>query len=119
MDQKIILRFRNSSKGGTCQELPVGKFPSVTLGRDPNCEVAFDPDRDELVSRAHTKIFVLDDNFWIGDLGSRNGTYVNSQRVSGRVKLMPGDIVQLGRGGPEFEFDVDPLPEPALKLSDK
>jgi serine protease Do len=44
-------------------------------------------------------------------MGSRTGTYVNTQRVSGRVKLMPGDIVQLGPGGPEFEFDVDPPPE--------
>jgi serine protease Do len=118
MDQKIILRFRNSSKAGTCQELPVSKFPSVTLGRDPNCEVAFDPDKDDLVSRAHTKIFVLNDSFWIGDLGSRNGTYVNSQRVSGRVKLLPGDIVQLGRGGPEFEFSVDPLPRGVDKHSE-
>jgi pSer/pThr/pTyr-binding forkhead associated (FHA) protein len=104
MEQKIILRFRNSSKAGTSQELPVGKFPNVTIGRDPSCEVAFDPDKDDLVSRAHTKISVEADNFWIGDLGSCNGTYVNTQRVSGRVKLMPGDIVQLGPGGPEFEF---------------
>ncbi len=110
MEQKIILRFRNSSKAGTSQELPVGKFPNITIGRDPSCEVAFDPDKDDLVSRAHTKISAEGDNFWIGDLGSRNGTYVNTQRVSGRVKLMPGDIVQLGPGGPEFEFVVDPPP---------
>ena len=113
MDQKIILRFRNSSKAGTSQEIQVAKFPNVTIGRDPRCEVAFDPKKDELVSRAHTKICVLGDSFWIGDLGSRNGTYVNTQRVSGRVKLMPGDIVQLGPGGPEFEFYVDPLPRAA------
>ena len=114
MEQKIILRFRNSSKAGTSQELPVGKFPNITIGRDPSCEVAFDPDKDDLVSRAHTKISVEGDNFWIGDMGSRNGTYVNTQRVSGRVKLMPGDIVQLGPGGPEFEFVVDPPPPGSL-----
>ncbi len=110
MDQKIILRFRNASKAGTSQEFPVGKFPTITIGRDPSCEVAFDPDKDDLVSRAHTKISMDGDSFWIGDMGSRNGTYVNTQRVSGRVKLMPGDIVQLGPGGPEFEFDLDPPP---------
>ena len=110
MEPRIILRFRNASKAGTSQELPVDKFQNITIGRDPNCEVAFDPDRDDLVSRAHTKISVEGDNFWIGDLGSRNGTYVNTQRVSGRVKLMPGDVVQLGPGGPEFEFDVEPRP---------
>jgi pSer/pThr/pTyr-binding forkhead associated (FHA) protein len=109
MDQKIILRFRNSSKAGTSQEFQVAKFPNVTIGRDPRCEVAFDPKKDELVSRAHTKICLQGESFWIGDLGSRNGTYVNTQRVSGRVKLMPGDVVQLGPGGPEFEFSVEPL----------
>ena len=69
MEQKIILRFRNSSKAGTTEELPVGKFPNVTIGRDPSCEVAFDPDKDDLVSRAHTKIAVEGDNFWISDMG--------------------------------------------------
>lgn len=108
MAQKIILHFRNSSKAGTSQEILVDKFPDFTIGRDPKCEVVFDPEKDQLVSRAHTKICVRDDSYWIGDLGSRNGTYVNTQRVSGRVKLMPGDIVQLGPGGPEFEFSVDP-----------
>jgi pSer/pThr/pTyr-binding forkhead associated (FHA) protein len=109
MDQKIILRFRNSSKAGTTVELPVAKFPNITIGGDPRCDVAFDLDKD--VSRAHTKIFVEDDSFWIGDLGSRNGTYVNTERVSGRVTLIPGDIIQLGPRGPEFEFIVDP-PQP-------
>jgi serine protease Do len=71
------------------------------------------PEEGRIGQGAHTKICVLGDGFWIGDLGSRNGTYVNTQRVSGRVKLMPGDIVQLGPGGPEFEFYVDPLPRAA------
>ena len=110
MEQKIILRFRNSSKAGTTQELPAAEFPEVTLGRDRSCEVAFDRNKDHLVGRAHSRISVVGGNFWIGDLGTRNGTYVNTQRVSGRVKLMPGDIVHLGLGGPEFEFDVDPSP---------
>jgi len=39
VDQKIILRFRNSSKAGTSQEIPAGKFPNITIGRDPSCEV--------------------------------------------------------------------------------
>ena len=52
MDQKIILRFRNSSKAGTSQEIPAGKFPNITIGRDPSCEVAFDPDKDDLVTQS-------------------------------------------------------------------
>ncbi len=119
MDQRIILRFRTSSKAGTSQELPVGEFPNVTFGCDSSCQVVFEADQDDLVSRAHAKISVDGDSFWIGDLGSRNGTYVNSQRVSGRVKLMRGDIVQLGPGGPEFEFNVDPPPLGMLRAAQR
>ncbi len=87
-------------------------LPILQLVRDPKCDVVFDPERDEQVSRAHTKICLRDDNFWIGDLGSRDGTYVNNQRVSGPVKLIPGDIIRLGQDGPEFEFQVDSFPRP-------
>jgi serine protease Do len=115
MDEKIVLRYTQGSKTGRVEEFPLEKARAtgLTVGRESTCEIAFDADKDDLVSRTHSKITVEGDNppnFWIGDLGSRNGTYVNKQRISSRVKLMPGDIVQLGPGGPEFEFDMNPRP---------
>jgi hypothetical protein len=44
--------------------------------------------------------------FAILDLAARNGTFVNRRRVTGKALLQPGDVVQLGAGGPEFQFDV-------------
>src|SRR5947208_1710705 len=111
MDQKIILRFYNAGKAGTTAEFPVKQYRSITVGRDRSCEVIYDSDRDDLVSRLHSKITVEDSvpqSFTVSDFGSRNGTYVNRQRISGSVTLNPGDCVQLGPGGPEFEFDLAP-----------
>ncbi len=113
MDLKAILRFRNASKAGTSSEFSVRQFRSISIGRDPSCEVAYDPDRDDLVSRLHAKITIEASNppsFILSDFGSRNGTFVNRQRIAGAVKITPGDLIQLGPGGPEIEFDLDPKP---------
>lgn len=112
MDEKIVLRYTQGSKTGRVEEFPLerARNTGLTIGREATCEIAFDADKDDLVSRTHSKITVEGDGYWIGDLGSRNGTYVNKQRISSRVKLMPGDVVQLGPGGPEFEFDLNPRP---------
>jgi hypothetical protein len=113
MDQKILLRFRNASKAGTTAEFPVKQYRSISIGRDPSCEVVYDSDRDDLVSRLHSKITIEagpTPSFVLSDFGSRNGTFVNNQRIGSPTRLSPGDRVTLGPGGPEFEFDVDPRP---------
>ncbi len=63
------------------------------LGRDRSkCDIAIE---DDAVSREHAKIRFEGGRFWIYDLGSRNGTFVNSQRVQ-RQMLMDGDRIQVG-----------------------
>jgi serine protease Do len=114
MDPKVVLRFRNSSRAGTVAEFPVKQYRSITIGRDPSCEVAFDEDREELVSRLHLKLTIEGGQpltCEISDFGSRNGTFVNHRRLASVARLMPGDLVQMGAGGPEFEFDFEPRPE--------
>ncbi|MGH7712202.1 MAG: FHA domain-containing protein, partial [Gemmatimonadaceae bacterium] len=68
---------------------------------------------DDLVGRQHARL-ARDPNdkyrFSVTDLNSRNGTYVNKKRVIGQMWLAPGDVLQLGAGGPEIQFDIDPLP---------
>ena len=113
MDQKVILRCRTGSKAGTSADFPVKQYRTISIGRDPSCEIAYDPDQDDLVSRLHSKITIEAGNppsFVITDFSSRNGTFVNRQRIGGAVKLTPGDLIQLGPGGPEIEFDIDPRP---------
>ncbi len=111
--ERIVLRHQRGSRANQVDEFPLDHVSELIIGRDPSATVKFDPESDDLVSRQHAKI-VQDSNdptrFLIADLGSRNGTFVNQQRISGEVALSVGDVIQLGAGGPEFGFDLDPRP---------
>ena len=51
--------------------------------------------KDRHASRKHARIILLDDNYVIEDLGSMNGTYVNSQKISMHY-LNEGDKIKIG-----------------------
>lgn len=74
---------------------------AMTLGRDPSNRVVTPADRFPHVSSHHARIVGEDGRFFIEDLGSRNGTLVNGQRVE-RAPLQNGTILQLGDLGPRF-----------------
>ncbi len=65
----------------------------TTTGRSPESDVFLD---DVSVSRKHAEIRRQPDGFYIHDLGSMNGTYVNRERVE-ITKLAARDEVQIGR----------------------
>ena len=64
-----------------------------TIGRAPEADLFLD---DVTVSREHAVIERERDGFYIRDLDSLNGTYVNRSRVS-RQRLSDGDEVQVGK----------------------
>lgn len=111
--ERIVLRHRSGSKANQVEEFPLSHFVELTIGRDPAAVVRYDPDQDDLVGRQHAKI-VRDQadqtQFLIVDLSSRNGTFVNKQRIVGTARIAPGDLVQFGPGGPELQFDLEPRP---------
>jgi hypothetical protein len=68
----------------------------LTLGRGEACDVALTWDGEAsrvhaLLERLHEEWSVVDDG------GSRNGSFVNGERVSGRRRLRDGDVVRVGR----------------------
>jgi pSer/pThr/pTyr-binding forkhead associated (FHA) protein len=65
----------------------------TAVGRDPGSDVFLD---DVTVSRKHAEIRRQPDGFFVHDLGSLNGTYVNRERVD-LTKLANGDEIQVGR----------------------
>jgi DNA-binding NtrC family response regulator len=65
----------------------------AVLGRSPSCEIPLD---DVKVSRRHAKVSIQDGRASITDLGSRNGTLVNGEKISAEVPLAPGDQIQVG-----------------------
>ena len=66
-----------------------------------------------MVSRKHAVLRMKNSDplaFAIEDLKSSNGTFVNGERISGEVEILPEDTVEFGKGGPKFTFDVQPRP---------
>jgi hypothetical protein len=51
------------------------------------------------VSRTHAQLRATGDGWKLRDLGSSNGTWVNGSRVTGSVRVRPGDVVQFGEIG--------------------
>ncbi len=76
----------------------------ITLGRDEGCAVRFD---DALVSRRHAEIGFADGAWRLTDLDSRNGTFLDGQRVQ-RVVLPPRATVRLAEAGPSVMIEVRP-----------
>lgn len=66
----------------------------VRIGRQPNLEVVL---RDDSVSRLHAELVVREGRLWLKDCASRNGTFVNRQRIRGEVPLNVGDVVHFAR----------------------
>ncbi len=111
----IIVKHLSGTKTNQIDKFAVDdQFKELTLGRGTDQTICYDPDKDDLVSRQHARISReegRDDRFLITDQKSYNGTYRNKQRVSGTASIVPGDVIQLGPAGPEFEFDLQPRPE--------
>jgi pSer/pThr/pTyr-binding forkhead associated (FHA) protein len=66
----------------------------LTIGRSPGCGVPMP--QDIYTSTLHARLFRRNDQLWIEDLGSTNGTYVNSEQISQAVRLGKGDVLQIG-----------------------
>lgn len=67
--------------------------PLVHLGRAEDNQIQF-PDRS--VSRRHCRIRLHDDDWWIEDLDTTNGTMLNGAPVGEAERLAGGDVVQIG-----------------------
>src|SRR6202158_2782117 len=99
--QRIVIRHLSGSTANNVEEFPLNHFSEIILGRDPSATVKYDPDRDDLVGRQHAKIAADPTDptqFTVTDMNSRNGTYVNKQRITSAAKIAPGDQIQLGPG---------------------
>ncbi len=106
---RVVLRHLTGSKTGQVESFPLDRFTPLLVGRDLGANVRYDARHDDLVGRRHAiveKDAAGPCRFTVTDLDSRNGTFVNGQRIAGSSALRPGDVVQFGLGGPELEFQV-------------
>jgi S1-C subfamily serine protease len=78
----------------------------LSIGRDPLCELRFDPMLDVDVSARHAELRAENGGAVLRDANSTNGTYVNGERIRGERTLRDGDVIQLGARGPKLRYDA-------------
>src|SRR5207247_157396 len=66
---------------------------TLQVGRADACHIRL---QDTYVSNFHARLYPENGAWYVQDLGSTNGTYLNRQRVSGSVEVQAGDEVRVG-----------------------
>src|SRR5688500_13809885 len=95
------VRVKSGTNAGSTFE--VGEAP-LLIGRDDGAEIQV---LDQGVSRRHAEIFRMGEMFFIRDLDSRNGTFVNEERIKEEL-LRDGDEVRIGSTVMAFEDSPSP-----------
>ena len=101
-DFLVVLRMLEGpepGKGYQITETP------LTIGRDNLCTITIN---DPRMSRQHAVIYYYHPDFFLKDLGSTNGTFVNDRLVK-QARLKSGDRIRMG--GTLFEFIMSKLSE--------
>ncbi|MDP9242800.1 MAG: FHA domain-containing protein [Actinomycetota bacterium] len=66
----------------------------LRIGRSDDADIRLD---DTYVSQSHARLFGRNGSWFVEDLGSTNGTYLNQQRVTSPSELHPGDTLKIGK----------------------
>ncbi len=100
-------------------QIPLDEISHV-LGRLPHADIGLE---NPFVSRKHAQIGFSDNGYFIRDLGSKNGTYVDGERLDGNRRILEGgELVEFGAGQVMATFALGTgtvtLPHPASTDAD-
>lgn len=93
---EVKLKVLVGKSGGKEITVPVKHF---LIGRSEDCHLR---PKSDAISRNHCAILTQDDQVLVRDLNSRNGTFVNGEKIQGDVPVKSGDHVQIGK----LEFEI-------------
>jgi pSer/pThr/pTyr-binding forkhead associated (FHA) protein len=98
----VLQRIRDDGSPGQ----PFSLFKeSCLIGRSPSVEI---PLADETVSAVHARVWREGGRWWLEDLDSRNGTFLNQIPVAKSAVLCSGDRIRVGRILLEFRAEDSP-----------
>jgi pSer/pThr/pTyr-binding forkhead associated (FHA) protein len=106
------LPFEKRRNDNGTRPVAITHFPSI-VGRQSSCDQRIGNER---VSRRHCTFFLQDDQVYVRDLGSLNGTHLNGRPVEAPQPVHEGDVLTLA--GVSFEVHLPakpaaPVVEPA------
>jgi len=87
--RKVLVVDHEGTKTGTIRlEEP------IQVGRADACQIKLG---DTYISQFHARLFPRDGAWYVEDLGSTNGTYLNQRKLTGPSEVHAGDVVRLGK----------------------
>lgn len=77
-------------------------FGGASIGRSGDADVRIE---DRFASGIHARIYPRGASYYVEDMNSTNGTYLNGERVDGEAELVVHDAIEIG--DTEFRFEVE------------
>lgn len=102
--------------GGVADSSPRSWFFSqaeIVIGRDQHCDIVLP---DETVSLRHARLSYHHAQWWLEDLGSTNGTCLNSQPLSTPTVIIHDDEIECGKAHLTIHLGNDPANPPTQKI---
>jgi pSer/pThr/pTyr-binding forkhead associated (FHA) protein len=70
------------------------KHHTIVIGREDDCDLVI---QDKSISRKHLRLDVDIEKFYVTDMGSSNGTYVDNVKIEGRTRISSGSHIRAGK----------------------
>ncbi len=77
--------------------------PEIYLGRDENASFQL---MDQSASNLHARIFLKKLHWWVEDLNSTNGTYINDEKISAPTRIFDQDVIKCGTTELRVEYKL-------------
>jgi membrane-bound lytic murein transglycosylase D len=85
------------------------------IGREEPCEILL---QDRSVSRRHAEVYIREGCWWIRDLNSANGTFVDGNKID-RLPLTRPTLIEFGLSGPLLFFEEEKVPGSQATLEER
>jgi len=108
----VLVKILQGSSTGKEVKIPT---PKCLIGRGDDCHLK---PQSDAISRRHCVIITTENEVVVRDLGSRNGTFVNEEKVAGEAVLLHGDVLRVGPLQFEMVIEQSPAKNKRPKVAD-
>lgn len=109
----ISIMVRHGSGSSTLKHF---SQPEITLGRDPGCDVPF---MDDTASARHAQLTYHHAQWWLEDLSSTNGTFLNETTITMPTVITSGDEIRCGGARLTISLSENVIIEPTQRIGRK